>query len=257
MDNVNKQTVRDTVLARIDTEGITPKPAWYFLLHEWVVWLVAVLAFIVGSVATTLSIYLSRVSWYMERQIEQSSLERLFEFVPLFWLVLVICGLFYTVHAIHETRRGYRFSSAWLVTGALGLSILLGSVAEARGVGAVLDEYLITNVPAYQPLTGFKPQRFMNSGQGVHAGIVLTATDETLTMRTLTHEDLEVTLSSATVIHKHVLLEKGVPVRVVGTTTVHDGTERFEALEINPFKGRGAGNGAHMRSGFMRENGMK
>lgn len=241
MEHGNEHTVRDSVLSRITAEGIAPKPAWHFLLREWVVWIAASVAFVVGSIATALSVYLVHTSLYMEWQIEQSSIDRLFELVPFFWLCCIVLALFYTIHAVRETRHGYRYSSAWLVVGALATSMLLGTVAEAQGVGAILDDYLISHVPAYQPLTGFRPHRFMNPAQGIHAGTVLTIDHEKLRVRTLGEKEVEVILTPETVIHTRVLLEKGAPVRFVGTTTMHNGVERFEVSEVGPFRGRGAG----------------
>lgn len=254
MEDKQKQRLSDRVLEQIDHEGIAPKPAWHFLLREWVVWLIAGVALVVGSVATALTLYIHDASRFIEHQIHVSDLAAIFHAIPLFWLALVALALFYTVHAVRETRRGYRYNPGWLVGFALGVSIAIGASAHSAGVSESIDRYLIEEVPAYRPLTGFAPKHWERPQAGVVAGVVEAVEEEVITVRKIDGGSIEVEIKPETTVVGAQTIREGARVRVVGTSTRRDGAsaeaERmeqeqhqaqvtFEAHEVAPFKGRG------------------
>jgi hypothetical protein len=231
----------EKILETIKKEGITPKPKWQFFIREWVVWGIVVLALFVGSIATALTIYIANASRFIEHQIIFSDIRYLFQIVPLLWILLFGIAVFYTVYALRETRRGYKWNPAWLVGTALALSVLIGSSTFASGIGEVIDMYLLTSVPFYKPLTNFQPKMWMDNDRGVIAGVVTEVSDTTFTVQKIDGALLEVTISEDTKILSPFGLHEGMRVRLVGTSTKQGGEEFecFEAMEVSPFKGRG------------------
>jgi len=244
--NESPQHLSERVLSAIDEGGITPKPRWQFLLHEWVVWLFAVVAFALGSVATALTLYITNTSTFMERQIALSPLDTVFEIVPFIWLALLVIGIFYAAHALHSTRRGYRWHTSWLVVLAIGVSFAAGYGLDAAGLSASIDRYLLVHAPLYQPLTGFKPIHWMDPRSGVIAGTVEEVGDDMFVLRSLEGVVLEIHITPDTTIHGFIHLREGLPVRVVGTSTSRDG---LDASDVGPFHGRGAGKGPSREAG--------
>jgi hypothetical protein len=232
-------TMRARVLTSIEKQGIIPKPRWHFLLREWVVWLVALLAFVIGSIASALSIYIADSSRFMEHAIELSNLDVLFEVIPFIWLVLLGLAVFYSVHALRETRKGYHFHTSWLVLLAVVASVGMGSVLQAQGIGAALDRYLLAEAPFYPPISGFQPAHWMRSQDGVIAGVVIEMGTSSFTMHALDGKEWVVTRSTSTVSNcppGEDQIGEGVRVRMIGTST---GEGTYEAYEVCQFHGRG------------------
>lgn len=242
----HEESMRDRILTTIAADGVEPKPRWHFLLREGVVWAVAAGAFVLGSIASALSLYIADASRFMEHTIEFSSLDLVFEAVPLLWIALALGALFYTVHAVRETRRGYRAPTAWLVLVALIASVGAGSVLYAQGLGAALDRYLLEAVPFYPRVSGFRPMHWMRPPEGIIVGTVedIDRASGGCVVHDLGGREWVVRVASSS---NSVTLREGAMVRLFGTTT-SDGV--FEAREVRPFHGRG---GFPPRGGMLRE----
>jgi len=249
-NDTHNTNMAERVLGAIEQSGVAPKPAWHFLLREWVVWVVAGAALLLGSLATALTLYITEASFFVERHIAVSDVAALFAMVPYLWLLLIGLGIFYTIHAVHATRRGYRFHTAWLVGIAIGASIAIGWSIHASGVSEALDRYLLAEMPMYQPLSGFQPAYFSDASQGVVAGVVTQVAGDSFTMQGLGGEVLQVRTASTTHVSPMLEIKEGMPLRITGTTTGSGERETFEASEVRPFHGRhGTGRGAGMGRG--------
>lgn len=230
----------ERILATIEKQGITPKPQWHFFLKEGFVWGMAVVALFVGSVATALTLYIGNASRFIEHHIVFSDVRYLFQMIPLLWLFLFGIGVFYTVYALRETRRGYRWSPAWLVGLSLVASILVGASAYAMGISEVIDRYLLTTMPLYKPLTNYEPKHWMNREEGIVAGVVTDiAATSSFTIQKLDGASLKILIRPEHATFEIEKLHIGMRVRLVGTTTYVGNEEVFEMFEIAPFRGRG------------------
>lgn len=232
-------SMSERILETIEKEGITPKPKWHFFLHESFVWGLAGVFLIVGSIATALTMYIGNASRFIEHHIAFSDMRYLFQIVPLLWILLFGIGVFYTVYALRETRRGYKWSSSWLVGLSLGASILVGSSAYVFGISEVIDRYLLTTVPLYKPLTSFHPGLWMDGENGVVAGVVTNVEETTFTIQKIDGEYIKIQPVLENQNFKLQKLEVGMRVRLVGTSTRVGDEDVFEMFEIAPFKGRG------------------
>jgi hypothetical protein len=260
-----EHSLREAVLERIDRDALRPRPLWHFLLHEWSIRVSAVLALCVGSLATALTIYLLAVNRYTEQQVVTSMWSVIFNTLPWIWLAIFGIALFYTVHAFRETRRGYRYNSKWLVLIALASSVFFGAGLYATGLGEKVDDYLLAEVPLYQPLTGFHHGRWMDIRSGVLAGTILEVGDDMFTLQAVSGDVVVVRITESTIVRPFGVLVTGAQIRVVGTSTedvvIEANAFMFEAYEIRPFFGRGGRmhrRNAHQEWGMvhqMKENG--
>lgn len=231
------------VFDTLEKRNLKPLPRWHFLFHEWVVYGIAVIAFVVGSVATALSIFIAHASRFMEYSISQSTWDVAFDMIPFVWLVLLILALFYGTYAVRHFRAGYRYHVSWVVVGAIVASVVGGSCLFAAGAGEAIDRYLIANVSLYGPMAGFRPMHWMRPGGGVVAGTIAACdqASQRCQVNDLAGATWEVRISSSSIPHEGFDMHEGMMVRIFGTST-SEGT--FNAFEIRRFEGRG---GMHPR----------
>lgn len=242
MQNESTHPMGERVLLAIEKRGVQPKPSWHFLVHEGVVWAVALFALVVGSIASALTWYISDASYMIEQHIVSSNLRVLFEKLPLIWIVLLITGVGYTVHAIHTTKRGYRWPTTSLVGVAVVVSVAVGWSVYRAGFGEVIDRYLLAKLPLYQPVSGFYPEHWMARNGDMVVGVVEMVRDDGFVLHTIHGGVTEVRILATTDIPHSVRIEEGFHVKVFGTTTCAGG-ELFEATSVRPYRGRG---GMHM-----------
>ncbi len=235
----DQTSLAERVFETIETRGVEPKPRWHFLLHEWVVWGVACGMFVVGSVATALTIYIVEASFFVERHIGQTDLGRVFGMLPWIWLVLFVVAIVYAVHALGSTEHGYRWHIGYLALLSLGLSVCAGYVLDRSGMGEAIDRYLLTQVALYRPMSGFFPEHWMNVGEGRWVGVVADGIESNVfVLHSIDGEEWSVRVTEETVYHGLNEIHEQMRVRVVGTSTA-DGM--CEAYEVLPFRGRGGG----------------
>ncbi|MBP9760500.1 MAG: hypothetical protein KBD24_04020 [Candidatus Pacebacteria bacterium] len=249
----------ERVLGAIQERGVAPKPTWHFLLHEWVVWVVAFSALVVGSIATALTLYIGNASFFMEQHIVRSSGAVFFEMLPFVWLVLLVVGIGYSVHAVHTTKHGYRWPTTALVGVALLASIGLGAVVYATGASEAIDRYLLAQMPMYRPMSGFNPQHWTAPSVGIVAGVVTSVEVEGFHIEGLEGEEIVVRLTASSSVPQSMIVREGMMVRVMGTTTANEEGEVFEAESVRPFRGRGGmrGRGLHAPQGTGVQHGTE
>ncbi len=232
------EQIRERVFKTIEEKNMQPKPYWHFLVREWVVYVVAGSALVLGSVATGLSLYICGASRFMVHAIELSSLDMVFEIVPFLWLALLVVALGYGTYAVRMIKHGYRFHKTWTVGIALGVSIFVGAILYEAGLGATIDNYLLHTVPMYQPATGFRPTHFMDKKGGVFAGEIVEMRERGFVLRMINSEICVVYLNPETVVLLPDNIQVGMRVRVEGISP-QEGV--CEARFIQGFEGRGRG----------------
>lgn len=236
---LDRTSLAERVFETIDTRGVEPKPHWHFLLHEWVVWGIACSMFLVGSVATALSLYIVDASFFVERHIVQTDLGRIFGMLPWVWLVLVVVAVAYAVYALTSTEHGYRWHVGYLVLAALFLSVCTGYALNRFGMGEAIDRYLLTQVALYRPMSGFFPEYWMNVSEGRWVGMVVDEVDPNVfVLHSIDGTVWNVRVTDETVYRGLQDVREYMRVRVVGTSTEEG---MCEAYEVHTFRGRGGG----------------
>lgn len=245
-----KKSLRERVLTEIQEHGIEPKPRWHFLVHECMVWSVAALSLLVGSVAAALSFYIIDASRFTLHGLYYSDLYTFVEALPYIWLVLLCVGLVYGGYALRQTRRGYRFPLGYVVLGSVALSVLVGGFVHGAGWTEAIDRYLLTTMPSYRPLAGYHTEHWMHKEEGDLVGVIIELTEDAFTLEDLDGDVWTVTVASSTR-RPPVPLLPAMRVRVVGTTTP-EGV--FAAEGLMPWRGRGPGARGLGQGAPMKDN---
>ncbi len=231
--------LKERVLASIRDRSLTPTPRWHFLAREWFIRFCALVALVVGSLSATLTFYIINTSWPLRTELVRSPLWSIVSVIPIVWFVLLAVAIGYAVHAVHRSRRGYRFNSSWLVTDALAVSLFAGAFLYAAGVGRAIDDYLIERAPGYPELSGHHPSRFFAPALGIRTGVIEMRGDALFLVGPDGETRLDTSALGDTL--PRAALER--PVRVVGTTTP-EGVFKVEG--VRPLRGRGG----RMHRGF-------
>ncbi len=233
-----QENITNKVFDVIEKKGITPKPKWHFLIKEWFVWIVAFLSLFLGSVATTLTLYITNASRFMLHHAEFSKIDNLFEVVPFLWIALLFVGVFYTAHALRDTKSGYRWHTSWLVGIAIALSIFLGSVSYSFGIGEKIDSYLLSEMPFYGNMTSYHNRHWEDNNGGIITGLITDFNDDVIKIQRFNGEIFEVNITPESNVRLDSPICEGMKVRIIGTTT-EDCGGCFEVDEITVFHGRG------------------
>lgn len=163
-----------SILKKISEKNIRPKNRWHFIIARAVLWVPGIVSILVGALATSALIYVvSHAGWQYAPFVSDDSLWKYaLTTLPYLWIALVILftGLVYS--ALRKTRRGYRYHTMSLVFGSILLSILLGSVGYALGIGQAIDTGLGARVRGFDSLVQQRTQQWSHPEHGRLVGEV-------------------------------------------------------------------------------------
>ncbi len=146
----NNAGFENKLLAKIKEDKINPKPRWQFLLKDYVVWLVGLVALLIGAAAISVMIYLFKYNdWEIYDQTKKSFLEFFILTLPYFWFVFLGLFVFIVYYNLKHTKSGYRYSAILLGGASILLSIILGSIFYVAGLGEKFDNILGSGAPYY------------------------------------------------------------------------------------------------------------
>lgn len=240
-----------TIIDKIKSESLSPKPRWHFLLREWLVWTFGAFALIVGAASVAVMRYLAENStWEMSSACGQTFAGWLLLSLPYFWLLLLGLFLWLLYFNLKHTKNGYRYPMIYVALAALFASILLGLAFYTLGVGRLIDGVLGRKAPFYAHVFNPHVDFWSAPEEGRLAGLVVahTADDNSLILIDRERGEWIVTYNS----HDDSFIVIGQPLRALGSIA---GEHRFEAIKLmrmTPgrefFQRLGPGNGGMHRN---------
>ena len=178
----DKKDIASSIMEKIEDGAIKPRPRWEFLLKNYSIWFMGILAVVVGSVATSSIIFAIRnADWFLYRRLSDSFLIHVFKVMPFLWIGFLVLFVLIAIYQIKHTKRGYKYSLAIIVLGNIVVSMILGSVLYVFGFGHLIDVYAGRFVPSYQAIEERREEMWTQPENGLLAGIVLgTSTKDVL-----------------------------------------------------------------------------
>ena len=83
---MTEENIAKKVLEQIKSKGILPKPRWRFLLKDYLIWLFFGLTIIVGSLASSIIIFMVRSNdWDLYNRLH---LPFFLKTLPYFWIII-------------------------------------------------------------------------------------------------------------------------------------------------------------------------
>lgn len=177
---INNEKFDQELLGKIKEKKNDQKPKWHFLLKNYVIWGVGILALVIGGLAFSVIIYLLKYNdWSAYRQINGNPLEFVLLTLPYFWVVFMVLFVLIVNYDIKHTKKGYCYPLHSLVIVSIITSIILGGVFFRFGLGQVIDDVLGENAPFYEKIFNRQADFWSQPEEGRLAGMVLSKNGDT------------------------------------------------------------------------------
>lgn len=221
---------------KIKEKKVRPKARWRFLLKNYVIWSLGVLALLSGGLAFSLVIYLM---WHQDWGIYQEITDSFWKFallaMPYFWIIILVLFITAVNYNFKHTKKGYRYPLALIVALSVVASSVLGAIFFRAGAGRAIDDYLGERAPFYTEIFNRRPRLWVQPEDGRLAGLIISREAEEA------YNLIDRERREWLIIEVEEPVEIGRPVRIVGEQT---GPNIFRAETVMPF---GPGRGIFMR----------
>ncbi|HBR80242.1 MAG: hypothetical protein UX09_C0027G0012 [Candidatus Uhrbacteria bacterium GW2011_GWE2_45_35] len=169
-----KENFSEKVLAEL--EKVKQTPAWKFKIKNllfWILWVIFVV--FGGSLAVAAIAFHTRFSGWNFYPVTHGSVGIfLLDTLPYVWLLIFIAFLFIGYENFKNTKHGYRYSFAGIVSFSLLCCLISGFVLYSIGVGKFLDEDFGKHLPFHHPAFEQQLKAWQNPGRGLLTGNVVS-----------------------------------------------------------------------------------
>lgn len=172
---INNEKFDQELLEKIKEKKSDQKSKWHFLLKNYVIWAVGILALIIVGLAFSVIIYLLKYNdWSAHRQINASFLEFALLTLPYFWVLFLALFIWFVNYNIKHTKKGYRYPVPIIILITVVISILLGGLFFRVGLCEVIDDVLGERAPFYEKIFNRQADFWSQPESGRLAGLVLS-----------------------------------------------------------------------------------
>jgi hypothetical protein len=238
MDNANR------LLAEIEKRKVKPKPKWFYLTKNGLIWFLLILFALISAFAFAVIIYIVAESDYALFFRETGSvLSFWFKFLPLFWLLFLLIFVIVAVIASRKTKKGYRFKLTKIVAVILLISAMAGVIIYYSGFAKTFESLFAQNLPFYKSLDQHKMAMWQRPESGLLAGEIseIDLSKNKLVLVDFNGKSWQVDIKNAAV-KRRVELRVGSLIKVIGYIQ----ESGFSAREIRPWQGRRSTRGRSM-----------
>jgi hypothetical protein len=219
---------KDT-LNQIEAKKIKPKPKWQFLLKNYLIWSIAGIAALIGSLAMAVIIYIAvNRDWFLYSQkIHRPPLGNFLLDLPIIWIILLLIVVFIALYDVRHSKTGYKYSVYLIVIGSLLIIFVCGIIGHYFGLGAGIDKRAGQKIPFYRSI---EKQTFnlWTEVENGHLGgkFVRKIDDNTIEIRDLAGKTWQVDITNI----ENPLFKEGEKLKIIGDKT-DDNT--FKAQDIH------------------------
>lgn len=164
------------IMEQIKDEAIKPRPRWQFVLMNIFLIISLILAIAAGGMVMSLVfLKLFDLEWSLVSFNGEHG-PSLLRVLPLIWILLLIIMLLLSVWVFERMEGGYRYRPAWLMLGAIVLSVILGGVIYATRGAELLEDSLRRALPTYQAMESAREIMFLDPERGLLPGKIVELT---------------------------------------------------------------------------------
>lgn len=168
-----------TLLKKIKSKKIAPKPKWIFILKNYAIWSAGFMSLVMSSAAFSVIIYLLRYNdWGIYNQISNGLLEFTMLTLPYFWLFFLAVSVFVIYYNIKHTKKGYRYSLLTIITAVITMSSIFGALFFYTGIGSFLDNIFSEKAPFYDKIFNRQIYFWSQPGKGRMAGTIISISSQ-------------------------------------------------------------------------------
>ena len=246
---MTQKNIGKKILNIIEEKKIIPRPKWQFLFKAVLTWVSGVIALFIGALSFSVIIHmLKNNDWDAYQYINDSLLQFVLLTLPYFWILFLIIFIFIFHYNFRNTKKGYKYRLPIVVILSIFLSMLIGSVLYAAGVGRSIDFILSDRLPVYTKFINRRQKIWTAADEGRLGGVIINIKSE----KEFEFEDLEggawYVMRAGADIHPRVKIEVNKKIRIIGEEVFKYGLDKrtFNAKLILPAE--------HLGHGFRRNS---
>jgi hypothetical protein len=163
-----------SVMSKIEKDQITTYSRAWFWVHDFGFWSLWFISALIGAFALSATLFVLQSStWRLYLVTHESLLDYVTDVMPYVWLCLfgLMCVLAYI--NLRHTPRGYRHSTVWLIGLNLTVTIFLGAILTAAGMGEFVDEQIGRHIPLYSSISHKQESEWFKPAEGLLIGRVI------------------------------------------------------------------------------------
>jgi hypothetical protein len=234
----NKQNkFANSILKKIKTEDLKPRPSWHFWLRNIAFWSIFALAALIGGRAIgVMGMVFSDIDIPFLMEAHGPLLHHITTILPLFWIIFFLLFLLLANYGLHHTKRGYRLGTTKLVGINLIISFAIGGGAFLIEDGEKFEKFVHEKAPIFKKMEDNRRQVWNNPNEGRIAGTIIIIQDETiLVLDDFNNTTWTVNYSEAQM-RRRFDLREGIKIGIVGNIGNQEGnTVSFVADKIGPW----------------------
>ncbi|MCF7846144.1 MAG: hypothetical protein K9L85_02810 [Candidatus Peribacteraceae bacterium] len=220
------QKLSKKILAEIKKQKIAPRERWIFLIKNYGIWALAIVALLLAAVFVGTSIAdLLEAEWELRPHFPGGQLNFFAHTIPFFWFVGIAAAVVLAFFLLRKTKRGYRFGLIALAGSILTASIAGGVSLLSTGLLPKFQEFRMMNFPPH-----FDESEWQNPDEGFLIGEIIISEGVVLSISSLDGSIWEVDISDAKIPPQFDFVV-GDRVRVIGEK---NGINSLEAEFIRP-----------------------
>ncbi len=240
------KTITQKAIEKINNENIKPKAKWQFLLKNNLLWLMSALVIFVGSLATSVTVFLlTDNDWDTYQYTDKNLLESILLSLPYFWLLIIIIFIFLAYYNVRHTTEGYKYKAFIIILISVISSVIIGTIMFNAGIGLKIDKVSSMNIPYYNNLVQHKTDMWVRPNNGLLAGKINGVKNDQLVLIDFNNKKWIIEINSSTLVRGRSKLQSGEEIKLIGKINIE--TNNFTADEIRPW-----GNSAGRRHGAGR-----
>lgn len=234
------QNIITSVLNKIKSEDIKPKPRWSFLAKDYLIWFFGFFSLLVGALAFSALIYLERHGdWVIYKNFDYNIIEFIFATLSYFWVIAFVTFIILAYYNLKHTKKGYKYSMPIIFFGSLILTLVLGVIFHNLGVARFVDDIFAKKAPLYSKVVNPRLSMWMQPEKGFLTGSIIDAEgNQVFVLKDLRGDDWRVDYQEAEVLPV-VHISNGEKINLIGRIVQ---AQEFEAERIMPI---GPGRGFH------------
>ncbi|HTH93077.1 MAG TPA: hypothetical protein VL576_01165 [Candidatus Paceibacterota bacterium] len=122
-----QNSTTEKILAAIETSHITPRPKWYFVVRNILLWIPGLATTLLGAYAVSGILY-GVIHAHLENRLYTSNLHQIASLIaiPIIWVFSFIIFSLITIAFLRKTNKGYRHPAVQLLSLSLACSVVIG-----------------------------------------------------------------------------------------------------------------------------------
>jgi hypothetical protein len=140
----------ESIVGKIKQERIAPVPRWHFLFKSYIFWSLLGISILLGSLSfSVIAHIINNGDIDLFTHLQGNFVVSTVILLPFLWFFSLIIFAIVAYYNWKHTKLGYKFKRRWMLGSSIVLSMSLGSVLYAFGMGNALDRVMVKAMPFY------------------------------------------------------------------------------------------------------------